>query len=248
MVPWADAAIEYAAFDPQSDMDALMAQLTEMGMYAIEHIQRLREQPADDSVLSQVVHATIPDGRGGQRQLDDLELVRFFNLLITGGLETTRNAIAGGYHALLSHPEQLEALAQGDEALFKNAVDEILRYTSPVHFNRRTASEDVVFHGHLIKRGDKVTVWYPSANRDAEVFVDPDRFDIHRTNPGKHIAFGYGIHHCLGAALARMEIRIMLETLLTRWRGREVQACGPLRFIRSNRHQGVAEMNIRIQF
>ena len=97
-----------------------------------------------------------------------------------------------------------------------------------------------------MKRGDKVTVWYPSANRDETVFDDPDSFDIFRPNANKHVSFGFGIHHCLGAALARMEIRIVLEEFIRLYGDRDVQAVGEVTFIRSNRHQGVAQTRIRI--
>lgn len=248
MVPWADVAIEYAAFDPLSDKEVLIEKMTAMSIYALQHINQMREQKPDESVLSQVVHATIPDQKGGQRGLDDMELMRFFSLLITGGTETTRNAIAGGFYALLQHPLQWQQLCaafeEGDNALVRNAVDEILRYTAPVHFNRRTAVRDVHFHGADIKTGDKVTVWYGSANRDEAVFSSPHSFDISRANANKHISFGYGIHHCLGAALARMEIRLMLQAMCSRWSGQAISLSAPIRYIRSNRHQGVASMSV----
>jgi len=243
MKEWADAAVEYAAFDPESDRDRLLECMTEMGTYAFEHIGKLRAAP-DRTLLCEVVHAEIPGEDGQPRRLDDLEAIRFFNLLITGGTETTRNAIAGGYYALLTHPAQLRALEERPEELLDGAVEEILRWSSPVHFNRRTAAKDFELHGRKIKRGDKVTVWYSSANRDESVFDNPHEFDIRRPNANKHIAFGYGIHHCLGAALARMEIRIMLEELLEHMKDRRVEAHGGLKFIRSNRHQGVSRMKI----
>ena len=245
MVAWADAAIEFAANDPESDKDALIATMTDMGTYAFELIGKLREAP-NDSVFSQVVHATIPGEDGEPRALDELELIRFFNLLISGGTETTRNAIAGGFHELLKHPQQYQDLKANFDELADNAVEEILRYTSPVHFNRRTLCDDLEYGGHAMKRGDKVTVWYPSANRDETVFDNPGAFDIHRPNANKHVSFGYGIHHCLGAALARMEIRIVLQEFIALYGDRDVQPVGEVTFIRSNRHQGVAQARISI--
>ena len=246
MPAWAAAAIEISANDPESDRDTLIVTLTDMAGYAFGLIERLRGEP-DGSIFSHIVHATIPDKDGEPRALDEMELVSFFNLLITGGVETTSNAIAAGMHTLLSHPEQYASLMENFDALAVNAVEEILRYTSPVHFNRRTASEDVDYKGHSIKRGEKVTVWYPSANRDEAVFEEPDRFDIHRANAGKHVAFGHGIHHCLGAALARMEIRIILDEFIRMYGDRITEPVGNLRYIRSNRHQGVAEARISIR-
>jgi len=250
MVGWADAAIEYAANDPRSDKEALVARMTDMGLYAYQLIQELRKTP-NRSVFSEVVHATIPGEDGKPRALDEIELIRFFNLLISGGTETTRNAIARGMHVLLQHPDQYEALKRdvlenNSSALMENAVEEILRWTSPVHFNRRTLSTDVHFAGQHMRRGQKVTVWYPSANRDESVFDQPYTFDIYRKNANKHIAFGYGIHHCIGAALARMEIRILLEEFFRKFANYRVEAIGNLSFIRSNRHQGVARCRLRI--
>jgi len=241
---WADAAIAYAAHDPEADEDALVAELGEMSIYAYELVQKLREAP-NDSIMSTLVQAEIAGEDGEPRQLDDLEIIRFFSLLITGGTETTRNAIAGGYYQLLTHPEQYRALVADPERLLPGAIEEILRWTSPVHFNRRTAGEDAELGGQKIARGEKVTVWYPSANRDEAVFEDPYRFDIFRAkNP--HLAFGHGIHHCLGADLARRELRVMLQSLIRRYGHRRVEPVGELRFLRSNRHQGLAEMKIRI--
>lgn len=245
VMEWADAAIAFAAHDAHVDTAPLIAKLTEMGMYAFGLIQQIRQQAPDDSVMSKVVHAQIPGADGQPRQLDDLEIIRFFNLLMTGGTETTRNAIAYGYYTLLQHPEQYAVLESDPEKYIDGAIEEILRWTSPVHFNRRTAGEAFVLQGQSIQRGDKVTVWYPSANRDEDVFEDPYTFNIFRKkNP--HVAFGHGIHHCLGAALARMELRVLFLALIERMRGKNVAPVGEIRFIRSNRHQGVAEMNVRV--
>ncbi|HEY9034182.1 MAG TPA: cytochrome P450 [Pseudomonadales bacterium] len=244
MKEWADAAIAFAAHDADVDTAPLIAKLTDMGMYAFTLIGTLRASP-NDSIMSKLVQAEITGEDGQPRRLDDLELIRFFNLLITGGSETTRNAIAGGFYQLLQHPEQYRALQDEPDKYMAGAIEEILRWTSPVHFNRRTASEDIEFNGQCIHRGDKVTVWYPSANRDERVFDQPEQFNIFRQrNP--HIAFGHGIHHCLGADLARREMRIMLASLLQRYRGKRIEPVGELRFIRSNRHQGLADMKIRI--
>ncbi len=243
VMEWADAAIAFAAHDANVDTVQLIEKLTEMGMYAFGLIQQIRQQVPNDSVMSKVVHAEIPGADGQSRKLDDLEIIRFFNLLMTGGTETTRNAIAYGYYMLLQHPNQYAVLENDPEKYIDDAIEEILRWTSPVHFNRRTAGEDIIFQGKKIQRGDKVTVWYPSANRDEEVFADPYTFDIFRKkNP--HIAFGHGIHHCLGAALARMELRVLFLALIESMRGKRVFPVGEIRFIRSNRHQGVAEMKV----
>jgi cytochrome P450 len=243
---WADAAIAFAAHEAGVDTTPLIEKLTEMGMYAFNLIQQIRQQTPDDSVMSRVVHAEIPGTDGQPRKLDDLEVIRFFNLLMTGGTETTRNAIAYGYYMLLQHPEQYAILEQDPLEHINTTVEEILRWTSPVHFNRRTAARDIEFQGQLIHRGDKVTPWYGSANRDEDVFEAPYAFNIFRKkNP--HLAFGHGIHHCLGAALARMELKAIYLALIEHMRGKRVESSSEIRFIRSNRHQGVAEMRIRVQ-
>lgn len=243
---WADAAIAFAAHDAGVDTAPLIEKLTEMGMYAFNLIQQIRQQTPDDSVMSKVVHAEIPGADGTPRKLDDLEVIRFFNLLMTGGTETTRNAIAYGYYMLLQHPTQYAALEQDPTTHIDTAVEEVLRWTTPVHFNRRTAACDIEFQGQTIHRGDKVTPWYGSANRDEDVFDNPYEFNIFRKkNP--HLSFGHGIHHCLGAALARMELKEMYLALLERMRGKTVETVGDIRFIRSNRHQGVAAMRVRVR-
>jgi len=249
MVEWADAAIQFAAHDKNTDTAPLIAKMTDMGLYAYELIQKLRKEPGDtisnNNVMSIIVNAEITGDDGKPRKLDDMEAIRFFNLLITGGTETTRNAIASGYYVLLQHPEQYRALQDNPAELMDGAIEEILRWTSPVHFNRRTAARDCEYAGQHIKRGDKLTVWYPSANRDEEVFEDPETFNIFRKkNP--HIAFGHGIHHCLGAALARLEMKVLFEELLSSMKGKTVEPASEIRFIRSNRHQGVAEMRVRV--
>jgi cytochrome P450 len=245
MQDWADAAIAYAAHDKSANTQLLVEKLTEMGLYAFNLIQQLRTNPTH-SIMSTIVHAQIPGEDGAPRWLDDVELIRFFSLLITGGTETTRNAIAGGFYQLLQHPEQYRALHDDIHGLIDGAVEEILRWTSPVHFNRRTASAGCEFAGQHISRGDKLTVWYSSANRDETVFEDPYTFNIFRKkNP--HIAFGHGIHHCLGAALARLEIRIMITSLVRRLHGREVAAVAAPVYLRSNRHQGIVDLRLRIR-
>lgn len=249
MMQWANDAIRYAAHDPQNDKEALIKELTDMGIYAFGLIERIRNTADDpaltNSVMAQVVGAEIPGSDGKPRKLDELELIRFFNLLITGGTETTRNAMTYGLYQLINTPDQYEEVLHNTEQLLPQTLEEMLRYSSPVHFNRRTASEDVEYKGQLIKRGDKVTLWYPSANRDEEVFSDPHHFNIYRKEK-PHIAFGHGIHHCIGAALARMEMRILFEEFFARVKNKKVTTTKPLRFIRSNRHQGVAEMVLRI--
>lgn len=205
--------------------------------YGAELIEQKRAAPADD-LLSVVVHATLPDE--DPPQLTELELWSFFALLFAAGSETTRNAIAGGLLALVQHPDQLDSL-RVDRSLLPSAIEEALRWTTPSPSKRRTATVDTELAGHRIGRGDKVLVWEGSANRDELVFVEADRFDIAR-DPNPHLAFGHGVHHCLGASLARLEMRVVLGALLDRYDHME-QAAEP-EWTRSNRHTGLRRLDL----
>jgi len=150
----------------------------------------------------------------GER-LSELEFNLFFMLLINAGGDTTRNLVAGGMLTLLRHPDQL-ALLRADPALLPTAIEELLRWQSPVQHFRRTATRDTTLGGRAIAAGQKVVIFYGSANRDAAKFDEPDRFDVRR-HPNEHVAFGGGgTHFCLGASLARLEIRAMFEEVLGR--------------------------------
>jgi len=193
-----------------------------MFQYAQRLGQRKRENPEDDiwTILSTV---EIDTGDGGTTSMGQVELDLFFLLLTLAGSETTRNAIANGLLALLEHPDQLARLRR-EPAAMRPAVEEILRWTSPVSYFARRATRDTQIRGVPIAKGQRVTLWYPSANRDEEVFDDPFRFDIART-PNPHVAFGGGgAHFCLGANLARREIAILFEELLARTREIELLA------------------------
>ena len=150
----------------------------------------------------------------GQR-LSDIDVMFETMLVLVGGDETTRHVISGGVAALLQHPDQMARL-RSDPSLLPTAIEEMLRWSTPVRNMNRTATTDVDVNGMRIREGDRVLLLYPSANRDERVFADPHRFDVGRT-PNDHVAFGaYGRHHCLGAPLARLELRIMFEELLRR--------------------------------
>ena len=168
-----------------------------------------RANPGED-VLSKLV--SVEDDLG---QLNELELDAFFMLLTVAGSETTRNAISSGLQALLAAPEQLAALRK-DPSLLKSATEEIIRWSSPVAYFKRIVAEDTEIAGVPVAEGDRVTLWYPSGNRDEAVFEDPFRFDIRRER-NEHMSFGGGgPHFCLGAHLARREITILFEELLKR--------------------------------
>jgi cytochrome P450 len=202
-------------------------------------LRRKRTEGGDD-LLATVAAATIEGDDGTPAPLSDLELLMFFNLLVAAGSETTRNAIALGMAALIDHPDQWDLL-RSDPSVMTSAVEEILRWSSPTLYNRRTATRDVQLAGCPIAAGDKVTLWWASANRDEAVFDDPFRFDVRRV-PNPHLAFGYRSHFCLGANLARLEIRIMLEELLARYD--EFHLDGPIERFRTNKHAGVKHMSV----
>lgn len=214
-----------AAGDPESGLSPA-EQLTiqgEMFAYARELGRRKRESPGDDvwTILSTVAVETED---GGRTALAELELDLFFLLLTIAGSETTRNAITQGLMALVEHPEQLEALRAAG-TVPESAVEEFLRWSSPVSYFARRATRDTTIRGVPVAAGQRITLWYASANRDEDVFDDPDRFDVRRT-PNEHVAFGGGGHHyCLGANLARREIAILFEELLAR--ARRIEILGP---------------------
>ncbi len=175
--------------------------------YRTELIDRRRQTPGGDDLASILVDATI-DGR----PLDDQQLHGYLTLLIGAGNETTRNAITGGVKVLLEHPAERDRLAADPDGMVETAVEELLRWTSPVIQFARTATDDFDLAGTAISAGDTVVLWYPSANRDERQFPEPYRFDVGRT-PNYHLAFGYGPHFCLGANLARWELRAVFREL-----------------------------------
>ncbi len=163
-----------------------------------------------EDLVSLVVNAEA-DGE----KLDDFGIVFETMLVLVGGDETTRHVISGGLEALLRNPDQLQRLRE-EPALLPTAIEEMLRWVTPIQNMNRTATRDVELFGQKIQEGDRLLLLYPSANRDASVFDEPDRFDVART-PNDHLAFGgFGRHHCLGAQLARLELRVLFEELLER--------------------------------
>jgi cytochrome P450 len=210
-------------------------------VYARDIVDEKRRNPADD-ILSTIVHATLADEGG--RKLTDEELVNFFILLFPAGVETTRNSFGAGLRALIEHPDQLARLRREPE-LMRPAIEEIVRWTTPSIYKRRTVTRDTEFHGQDFKCGDKLTVWEMSANRDERVFDDPFTFDISRT-PNRHIGFGFGPHICLGAALARLELKVGLNILLDRIAKFEIG--GPPAWVPNNRLLGLKQLPLRIKF
>ena len=201
-----------------------------MRVYGTELIAAKRAAPGDD-MLSVVASATVDP-------LSDDEVYLFFSLLFSAGAETTRNAIAGGLLALAHHPGQYRRLRE-DRGLMSTAVEEMLRWTTPSPSKRRTATRDSDLGGRRIRAGEKVLVWEGSANRDESVFAGADVFDVGR-KPNPHLGFGQGVHYCLGANLARLEIRVLFEEILERFSA--VEVVRPVEWTRSNRHTGIRHL------
>jgi cytochrome P450 len=226
------------ADDPEYGITEEMAQHASMELYAYasQLAETKRADPKDD--LISVLTRSEVDGE----QLSDLEMDLFFLLLTVAGNETTRNLISHGMVELINHPDQLEKVRK-NRALLPGTVEEMLRYASPVMHFRRTATTDVELGGQQVKAGDKVVIWYISANRDEKIFQDPFTFDIERT-PNEHVAFGGGgPHFCLGANLARMEIAVMFDEILDRLDDIELSA--PVSRLRSNFINGLKHIPLK---
>ena len=205
---WSDAMIEAGGGDISAKTAATVAELLQ---YALRVAEQRRRQPQDD-LVSILVEAEI-DGE----RLSDGEIGMFCLTLLVAGNETTRNLVSGGALALTRNPAQRELLL-ADPGLLPNAVEEMLRFVSPVRSFARIASVDTEIRGKRIREGEGVVMFYGSANRDEEVFgADSDAFDVSRASARRQIAFGFGEHLCLGASLARLEARVMFEELFARW-------------------------------
>jgi cytochrome P450 len=252
-VPESERHWLFEAIEPQFDFGgsrkASLSQLSledagsRMYAYGQELIAAKRAEPTDD-MLSVVANAMVdaPVDGVAAPELSDLESYLFFSLLFSAGAETTRNAVAGGLLTLAQHPEQLQSL-HGDFALLPTAIEEIIRWTSPSPSKRRTATRDVTLGGQSIEAGQKVQIWEGSANRDANAFDRADEFDILR-KPNPHLGFGQGVHYCLGANLARLELRVLYEELLSRFTA--VRVAQPVEWTRSNRHTGIRHLVVEL--
>jgi len=220
------------------DMEAAAQAGGEYFSYVAGAIAERKTSPSDD-LLSILVHATIDGDR-----LSEEEIAHESLLILVGGDETTRHVITEGALALIRHPAQRKKLID-DPARIPIAVEELLRWVSPIKNMSRTATRDTELGDQRIREGEKLLLLYPSANRDARVFTDPDVLDIERT-PNNHVAFGgYGTHHCLGASLARLELRVMFEELLRRLPDLELADDATLPLRPSNFIVGIEEMPVR---
>jgi cytochrome P450 family 142 subfamily A polypeptide 1 len=181
----------------------------EYQQYAERIIAERRDEPRDD-LMSVLVHADVDGDR-----LDLDSLVHESLLILIGGDETTRHVLSGGMFQLLTHPDQWQKLLDGGDGLLDPAIEEMLRWVTPIKNMNRTTTREVSLEGQVMAEGDRVLLVYPSANRDESVFDEPFRFDIERS-PNEHVAFGFGSHFCLGNSLARLELRVMIDRLLDR--------------------------------
>jgi len=206
LIAWSNAIITNDDPDYSPNDEARDQALGEMMAYAMDMLHDRRAAPQDDL-------ATILTGHLDAGDLSVEEYGAYVALLFVAGNETTRNNISHGMLQLARNPDQLELLKTGEH--FDTAVEEMIRWSSPVIYMSRTVAEDVEYKGHQFTRGDKVVLHYASANRDEAVFADPHRFDVTR-DPNPHLAFGFGAHFCLGAHLARLETRCVLEELVKR--------------------------------
>jgi cytochrome P450 family 142 subfamily A polypeptide 1 len=211
LLRWSDDLLRALGSSVREKIAAQARAGLEYREYCLRVVADRRSRPPADDLMSVLVHAEIDGAR-----LDDESLFMESLLILIGGDETTRHVISGGLYALLRHPEQRRALRE-DPSAIPRAVEEMLRWVSPIQNMMRTAGEDVELCGHRFRAGDRLLMMYPSGNRDEAVFADPFRFDIAR-DPNPHVAFGgRGAHHCLGSSLARLELRVMFEELLRRF-------------------------------
>ncbi len=208
-------------------------------MECLEYFTRLRdervEQELKPDLLSMLAHGE------ETRDMPTMEFLGNLILLIVGGNDTTRNSISGGVLFLNQNPAEYEKLRK-DASLIPNMVSEIIRYQTPLAYMRRTATRDLEFRGKQIKAGDKLAMWYVSGNRDDEVIDQPDEFIIDRPSARHHVSFGFGVHRCMGNRLAEMQLRVLWEEIMKRFR--QVEVVGPVERVQSSFVRGYAEMPV----
>jgi cytochrome P450 family 142 subfamily A polypeptide 1 len=209
LLRWSDDMVKALGAPDPAAMDIATMAAIEYASYITTVVEQRRRDRQDGDLIGTLVHAEIDGDR-----LDEESLIYESLLILIGGDETTRHVISGGMYELLRHPEQFQAL-RADRSLMPTAVEEMLRWVSPIKNMARTITRDLEFHGETLHQGQKLLLLYPSANRDEEVFDDPESFDITRS-PNDHLAFGFGSHFCLGNRLARLELAVMFDRLLDR--------------------------------
>ena len=210
-------------------------------MECLEYFTKLRDervtQPAKADLLSMLAH-----GKDTQN-MPAMEFLGNLILLIVGGNDTTRNSISGGVLALNQNPGEYDKL-RADTSIIPNMVSEIIRWQTPLAYMRRTALRDVEFGGQQMKKGDKIAMWYVSGNRDGEVIDQPDRFWIDRPNARHHLAFGFGVHRCMGNRLAEMQLRVLWEEIMKRFK--KIEVVGDIERVQSSFVRGYATMPVQV--
>jgi cytochrome P450 len=233
---WSDMATSADDPDLGASPEDVQQASVEMGTYGYQLACERKDRGGDD-LTSLLVNVEV-DGE----KVSEVEFASLFVQITVAGNETTRGLLASGMQQLLDQPELYRQL-ESDPSLIPGAVEEMLRFCCPLHYFRRTATCPATIAGQAIEENDRVVMMYSAANRDPEVFEDPHRFDIHREeNP--HLAFGYGIHLCLGANLARLEARVFFEEFFRTFSG--IEQTGPVRRIRSNMVNGPKAMPVRL--
>ena len=222
--------------DADAEADAGTAS-RDMAMYAVGFAMRRRNEEPREDLTTLILEADF-----GGKHMTDVDFASFFVQLVTAGNDTTKTMLSSGLLALLQHPDQLAEL-RTDPSLIAGAVEEILRWANPLHYFRRTATADTELRGVPVKAGDKVAMYYTSADRDEDAFDDPQRFDIHR-NPNPHLSFGIAEHFCLGVHLARLEGRVFFEELLSTFS--TIELTGEPRRTRSNLNNALKTLPVRL--
>ena len=235
---WSDVIVGFPGDGIVESWDQRNREMRELAETFLKlKVERAKVAPTNDAISILAHSAELQD-------MDPVEFVANVTLLIVGGNETTRNTMSGSVLALHDFPAEWEKL-NNDPALITSMVPEAIRWQSPVMYQSRRAMEDVEFGGKLIRKGDKVAMWYISGNRDGEVIEEPDRFIVDRERPRQHLSFGFGIHRCLGNRLAEMQLRILWEEILARgWE--RIEVTGTPVYGYSNTLRGINALPVRI--
>ena len=234
---WSDMATSGELAGGPTPEPERRAALLECLEYFTELRRKRANEPLKPDLLSMLAH-----GKDTQN-MPPMEFLGNLILLIVGGNDTTRNSISGGVLALNENPEEYDKL-RADRGLISNMVSEIIRWQTPLAYMRRTATRDIEVGGKQIKAGDKLAMWYVSGNRDADVIDQPDRFLIDRARARHHLSFGFGVHRCMGNRLAEMQLRVLWEEIMDRFR--YVEVVGPVERVQSSFVRGYAEMPVRL--
>jgi cytochrome P450 len=245
--PWEDRRLLTFWSDWAGDVELSLARdladtrweiFSEMGRYFKSLWSDRIAKPPSRDLISMMVHSD------AMSQMSIQEFMGNLILLIVGGNDTTRNTMSGIIHALHSFPDQ-RALFEYDPSIIPNAVQEVIRFQTPLAHMRRSATADCELFGHQIRKGDKLILWYISANRDETVFDDPDRLILNRENARRHLSFGYGIHRCVGARLAELQLKVLMEEMHKR--RMRVNVTGAVERVRANFVHGFRKMEVTLE-